>query len=274
MWPTLRRGDRGEWVEWLQTCLIALGFDPGSSDGVFGPRTEVAVESFRVAVKLDATGVMDDEAWAALDAWRAKQDASNEQTGASGPAGDSAPTRSDPAIVVEVPDDVLERIEAVTKGFHHLGGIAEFAELLGAGEAAPALGPWLEGLSALGHVATIVEIVAGVAAAVDSGEENDSLIGLCYGVMYEVFALPDADPPAQAWEDHMNESRGGWWEGLRLGRHQGRDPLMHNRIVVAVYQNRGDYEYVLNAIWERVVERRPYLRLMTLEWPGPRLRAA
>ncbi|WP_264842571.1 peptidoglycan-binding domain-containing protein [Caldinitratiruptor microaerophilus] len=41
----------------LQMCLLSHGFDPGSPDGVFGPKTERAVIAFQEANELKKDGI-------------------------------------------------------------------------------------------------------------------------------------------------------------------------------------------------------------------------
>jgi len=53
----LREGDTGTQVRDLQRSLKQAGFDPGTVDGKFGPRTERAVEAFQRARGLDQDGV-------------------------------------------------------------------------------------------------------------------------------------------------------------------------------------------------------------------------
>lgn len=65
---TLRRGSSGPEVRRLQDLLVAAGFDPGGSDGVFGARTEAAVRSFQGAKGLVVDGVVGPRTWAALQA--------------------------------------------------------------------------------------------------------------------------------------------------------------------------------------------------------------
>lgn len=62
---TLRRGDRGREVVDLQTRLQALGMDLGNRgiDGVFGPRTRLAVKTFQRDVGLLADGLVDETTW-------------------------------------------------------------------------------------------------------------------------------------------------------------------------------------------------------------------
>lgn len=54
--PTLQRGSRGADVRGLQDQLRAAGFDPGPSDGRFGPLTERAVRGFQASRGLEEDG--------------------------------------------------------------------------------------------------------------------------------------------------------------------------------------------------------------------------
>lgn len=62
------RGDRGDVVEEIQSRLNGLGFDAGSEDGIFGPRTEAAVKSFQGRAGLTADGVVGEDTMDALKA--------------------------------------------------------------------------------------------------------------------------------------------------------------------------------------------------------------
>lgn len=68
--PTLRRGDKGEYVTLAQTELIQKGYDCGSfgADGQFGAATEKAVRAFQKDHGLTVDGVIGQKTWAALDA--------------------------------------------------------------------------------------------------------------------------------------------------------------------------------------------------------------
>lgn len=74
--PTLRRGDRGEYVTLAQAELINQGYSCGSSgaDGVFGKDTEAAVKRFQNdhtgsdGKPLKVDGIIGRETWFALDA--------------------------------------------------------------------------------------------------------------------------------------------------------------------------------------------------------------
>ena len=67
--PTLRRGDRGEYVKQLQNMLIEKGFSCGNSgaDGIFGKDTEKAVKSFQKAAGLTVDGIVGAKTWNALE---------------------------------------------------------------------------------------------------------------------------------------------------------------------------------------------------------------
>ena len=64
--PLLRRGSRGSAVIDLQNRFTALGFSPGSADGIFGSLTEAAVKSFQRSRGLAADGIVGPQTWGAL----------------------------------------------------------------------------------------------------------------------------------------------------------------------------------------------------------------
>lgn len=65
--PTVGRGDSGWRVKSVQRRLAYHGFDPGTTDGDFGPRTEEAVKSFQKSRDLDVDGVVGPMTWKALN---------------------------------------------------------------------------------------------------------------------------------------------------------------------------------------------------------------
>ncbi len=75
--PTLRMGARGAAVTTLQNQLRAAGFNPGASDGAFGPKTLAAVQAFQRARGLQVDGIVGPKTWNALN--------SAGGTGGSGP---------------------------------------------------------------------------------------------------------------------------------------------------------------------------------------------
>jgi peptidoglycan hydrolase-like protein with peptidoglycan-binding domain len=54
---TLQTGSRGNDVANLQRQLAAQGYNPGSADGIFGPRTRRAVEAFQQAQGIGVDGI-------------------------------------------------------------------------------------------------------------------------------------------------------------------------------------------------------------------------
>lgn len=64
--PTLRRGDRGSSVRYLQSLLRNQGYRI-DIDGVFGPQTQDRVERFQRSRFISSDGVVGPETWAALE---------------------------------------------------------------------------------------------------------------------------------------------------------------------------------------------------------------
>ena len=66
--PTLRKGDRGEYVTLMQTKLIQQGYslDPYGADGSFGNTTLKALKQFQADHSLAADGVCGKNSWNAL----------------------------------------------------------------------------------------------------------------------------------------------------------------------------------------------------------------
>jgi murein L,D-transpeptidase YcbB/YkuD len=64
--PTVRLGDRGDDVVFLQRRLKALGVFSGTIDGDFGPQTKAAVIAAQQQFNLGADGVVGPATWAAL----------------------------------------------------------------------------------------------------------------------------------------------------------------------------------------------------------------
>ena len=64
--PTLRKGDSGPDVVYLQTLLCDVG-ETLTVDGKFGTKTEKAVEDFQRLYKLTVDGVVGPATWDALE---------------------------------------------------------------------------------------------------------------------------------------------------------------------------------------------------------------
>ena len=63
----IRVGSTGETVRYLQESLTKLGYNPGPIDGIFGPKTDVAVRSFQKSKGLVVDGIVGNKTWAAID---------------------------------------------------------------------------------------------------------------------------------------------------------------------------------------------------------------
>ncbi len=63
---TLRFGDKGLFVQYLQTALLRAGEEPGDVDGIFGRRTERALVRFQDRFGLRTDGIVGRLTWAAL----------------------------------------------------------------------------------------------------------------------------------------------------------------------------------------------------------------
>ena len=57
---------RGDDVKVVQEALKKAGFDPGISDGIFGPRTARAVTAYQKTMKIKADGIVGPQTWGLL----------------------------------------------------------------------------------------------------------------------------------------------------------------------------------------------------------------
>ena len=66
--PTVRKGDKGDAVRYLQTLLMKRGYDLGKwgADGDFGAQTEKAVKQFQRDWGLKVDGVCGEQTWKML----------------------------------------------------------------------------------------------------------------------------------------------------------------------------------------------------------------
>lgn len=65
VYPTLRKGSKGEYVELLQELLIVAGYQL-KVDGVFGPLTDEAVRKFQQSRALAIDGIVGPKTWEKL----------------------------------------------------------------------------------------------------------------------------------------------------------------------------------------------------------------
>ena len=64
-WPLVKRGSQGHPVPALQYLLRDRGHHV-TVDGIFGPKTEAAVEQFQTADQLHVDGIVGPQTWGAL----------------------------------------------------------------------------------------------------------------------------------------------------------------------------------------------------------------
>ncbi|MFV0541058.1 MAG: TIGR02594 family protein [Aestuariibaculum sp.] len=71
----IRKGSRGSHVVTLQNALKILGYNPGTSDGVFGPKTETAIKQLQsTSMDLNITGIYNAETKAKMEVLLANKD--------------------------------------------------------------------------------------------------------------------------------------------------------------------------------------------------------
>jgi peptidoglycan hydrolase-like protein with peptidoglycan-binding domain len=76
----LSGGAEGPSVRALQEALAALGYDPGASDGVFGPATRSAVMDFQRSKRLEPDGVAGERTLTAINEAPSSSAAENRAT--------------------------------------------------------------------------------------------------------------------------------------------------------------------------------------------------
>ena len=64
--PDLKRGDSGDGVKLLQAALNIRGYDCGSADGIFGPKTQAALNRFQEDRNMEITGTVNFDVWEKL----------------------------------------------------------------------------------------------------------------------------------------------------------------------------------------------------------------
>jgi cell wall-associated NlpC family hydrolase len=62
----VREGSRGASVSQLQNLLKNKGFNPGPTDGIFGPKTKAAVLAFQRAQGIEVDGIVGPQTWGKL----------------------------------------------------------------------------------------------------------------------------------------------------------------------------------------------------------------
>jgi peptidoglycan hydrolase-like protein with peptidoglycan-binding domain len=88
----------GQWskdkVKAIQEALKSKGFDPGTADGVVGPKTNQALRDFQKSNNLQATGRIDDKTASALGVEAGSMGSSSGKESASGSRGMSGRSSS------------------------------------------------------------------------------------------------------------------------------------------------------------------------------------
>ena len=74
----LSNGSRGDAVTALQRKLFAMGFNPGTIDGIFGSNTDQAVRSYQEKKGLQVDGIAGPETFTSLGMMEAEQPAAVE----------------------------------------------------------------------------------------------------------------------------------------------------------------------------------------------------
>lgn len=87
---TLKQGSRGSEVKQLQTQLKNLGYNVGSIDGIFGPKTLAAVKAFQKDRGLSVDGIVGKKTWGALKTSSTSKSSTTPKT--TPKASSSAPT--------------------------------------------------------------------------------------------------------------------------------------------------------------------------------------
>jgi hypothetical protein len=171
-----------------------------------------------------------------------------------------------------------EFVHLWVEGTHYLGDSAEvlgyLAEAAGAGEesAVVILG---EALGPVGAIASTIVVLCATVHAFGTGRRLQEQEGFCYGVMWQVCNLPNAEKGFIGWfDDSADELRESFYEGVSAGREKGAWTSVHNRMILAVayYQAQGnDLEtargMVLNDLWHHI--RETDLGRDYLTWPTP-----
>lgn len=62
-YPTLKKGDRNDYVLHWQKYLNQLGYHCGTEDGIFGNNTEIAVKEYQKAKGLTPDGIIGKNTW-------------------------------------------------------------------------------------------------------------------------------------------------------------------------------------------------------------------
>jgi hypothetical protein len=189
------------------------------------------------------------------------------------PGDDLAPTGGSPVPSGTAPStgvhmdesEFKEWVHHALEGAHVIGDSAEVLGLLaqaaGAGQHS-ALVIMGETLGPIGMIASTVIVIGATIHAFGTGKRLQEQEGFCYGVMWEVYGLPNAEKTFIDWfDDSAEQLRESFYEGVASGREKGAETEIRNRVILATayYQAAGDdlanaQAKVLNDIWQKVRE--------------------
>jgi hypothetical protein len=160
-----------------------------------------------------------------------------------------------------------EWVDHALEGAHVIGDSAEVLGLLAQTAGAShhsGLVIMGETLGPIGLIASGLLVIGATIHGFGIGERLQEQEGFSYGVMWEVYGLPNAHKTFIAWGwggDSAEDLRESFYEGVASGREKGAETEIRNRVILATayYQAAGDdlrtaQEKVLNDIWKKVRE--------------------
>jgi hypothetical protein len=182
------------------------------------------------------------------------------------PAGGSSDSGTAPSTDVHMDEsEFKEWVDHALEGAHVIGDSAEVLGLLAQAAGAShqsALVIMGETLGPIGMIASTVIVIGATIHAFGTGKRLQEQEGFCYGVLWEIYGLPNAEKTFIDWfDDSAEELRESFYEGVASGREKGAETEIRNRVILATayYQAAGDdlataQAKVLNDIWKQVRE--------------------
>lgn len=111
---TVKKGDRSELVRYLQTQLVAAGYDVGKIDGIFGTETLSAVRAFQSDHGLDPDGKVGKLTWAAIKAVTGNDEPADDDKTTDEPEAPQEPEDAwDTLTDAQKLDDLNKRVKAL-----------------------------------------------------------------------------------------------------------------------------------------------------------------
>ena len=183
-------------------------------------------------------------------------------TPTSAGGGQTSDPGPQPAVGVHMDESAFrEWVRLSLEGAHYVGDTAEvlgyFAAGAGQESALVILG---EALGPVGMVAAGITALWATAHAFGTGRRLQEQEGFCYGIMWQVFGLPNGHKGFTDWSDDSADELGeSFHDGVASGREKGAAVAVHNRVVLATayYQKVGNDEVtaqsmVLHDMWRKI----------------------